>query len=105
MYLHNRKFIAKTMQIALFLIKSIDFTIAFIGAVLLNNNTADNKKILIGTVLNFLENPFHYELSDSVHIAENGAILVIGSKISKIGSPDELIALSLIHISEPTRPY
>ena len=92
MYLHNRKFIAKTTQIALFLIKSIDFTIAFIGAVLLNNNTADNKKILIGTVLNFLENPFHYELSDSVHIAENGAILVIGSKISKIGSPDELIA-------------
>ena len=80
------------MQIALFLLKSIDLTIAFIGAVLLNNNTADNKKVLIGTVLNFMENPFHYELSDSVNIAENSAILVVGSKISKIGSPDELIA-------------
>ena len=84
MYLHNRKFIAKTMQIALFLIKIIDFTIAFIGAVLLNNDTADNKKILIGTVLNFLENPFHYELSDSVHIAENGAILVLDQRYQKL---------------------
>ena len=58
----------------------------------MNNNTADNKKVLIGTVLNFMENPFHHKLSDSVHIAENSAILVVGSKISKIGSPDELIA-------------
>ena len=80
------------MQIALFLLKSIDLTIAFIGAVLLKNNTADNKKVLIGTVLSFMENPFHYELSDSVNFAENSAILVVGSKISKIGSPDELIA-------------
>jgi guanine deaminase len=56
------------------------------------NNAANKKKILIGTVLSFNENPFHYELTDSVNIDENTAVLIAGNKIKKIGSPNKLIA-------------
>lgn len=56
------------------------------------NNAANKKKILIGTILSFNENPFHYELTDSVNIDENTAVLIAGNKIKKIGSPNKLIA-------------
>ena len=56
------------------------------------NNAANKKKILIGTILSFNENPFHYELTDSVNIDENTAVLIDGNKIKKIGSPNKLIA-------------
>ena len=56
------------------------------------NNAANKKKILIGTILSFNENPFHYELTDSVNIDENTAVLIAGNKIKKIGSPNQLIA-------------
>ena len=56
------------------------------------NNAANKKKILIGTILSFNENPFHYELTDSVNIDENTAVLIDGNKIKKIGSPSKLIA-------------
>ena len=56
------------------------------------NNVANKKKILIGTVLSFTENPFHYGLTDSVNIAENTAVLIDRNKIKEIGSPNQLIA-------------
>ena len=56
------------------------------------NNVANKKKILIGTVLSFTENPFHYGLTDSVNIAENTAVLIDGNKIKEIGSPNQLVA-------------
>ena len=56
------------------------------------NNAANKKKILIGTILSFNKNPFHYELTDSVNIDENTAVLIAGNKIKKIGSPNKLIA-------------
>ena len=59
---------------------------------LLINNLANKKKILIGTVLSFTGNPFHYRLTDSVNIAENTAVLIDGNKIKKIGSPNQLVA-------------
>ena len=79
------------MQIALFLY-NIDMEIKCIGVKLLINNLANKKKILIGTVLSFTENPFHYELTDSVNIAENTAVLIDGNKIKEIGSPNQLVA-------------
>jgi guanine deaminase len=63
-----------------------------IGAKLLINNLTNKKKILIGTVLSFTGNPFHYRLTDSVNIAENTAVLIDGNKIKKIGSPNQLVA-------------
>ena len=63
-----------------------------IGAKLLINNVANKKKILIGTVLSFTENPFHYGLTDSVNIAENTAVLIDRNKIKEIGSPNQLVA-------------
>ena len=63
-----------------------------IGAKLLINNLPNKKKILIGTVLSFTGNPFHYRLTDSVNIAENTAVLIDGNKIKKIGSPNQLVA-------------
>ena len=66
--------------------------IKFIGAKLLINNLPNKKKILIGTVLSFTGNPFHYRLTDSVNIAENTAVLIDGNKIKKIGSPNQLVA-------------
>ena len=58
----------------------------------MSKNTANKKKILIGTVLSFNENPFHHGLKDSVSISENTAILINVNKIEKIGSPNELVA-------------
>ena len=64
--------------------------------------------VLIVLVLVFRSQVLVYAEESQTHVTESGPVVIrlqLGPESVKIGDLIDLAILSLIHISEPTRPY